>query len=190
MEQETRTAPHRESETRSGDFRIYFTGFHAKPVELPAAPAGPSAWNAPGAEDERAYFQADISWLHLAENDSPRTSVLTSMITGDVRGLRKRPDGIHPPPHGEPEWLPLSLGTYALVSGSSAISIGNFAIRPADSLRITDRGGRSKAIFLTYQSANALSKQDQGFGRGVFPIECGGGDGGPEYTLYFGIDPL
>lgn len=189
MESETRTAPQSQNKTRGGQFRIYFTGFRAKPAEPPAVPAGPSAWNATEAEDERAYFQADISWLQLAENDSPRTSVLTSMITGDVRGLRKRPAADPSPSHGESEWPPLSLGTYALVSGYSAISIGNFAIRQADSLRKADRGGRSKAIFLTYQSANALSKLDQGFGRGVFPIECGG-DGGPAYTLYFGIDPL
>lgn len=229
MEPETRAAPQPQNETRSGHFRIYFTGFRAKPAEPPAAPAGPSAWNAPEAEDERAYFQADISWINLAENESPQSSVLTAMITGDVRGLRKSPDGDGPAPLGKTEWLPLSLGTYALVSGSNAISIGHFAIRPADSLRKTGCGRcehatkvsagntegepvprkwprgesrsclvdlpllnptRSKTVFLTYQSANALSKLDQGFGRGVFPIECGGGESGPEYTLFFGIDRL
>lgn len=229
MEAETRMASQPKTETRSGHFRIYFTGFRAKPAAPPAAPAGPSAWNAPEAEDERAYFQADISWINLSENDSPQPSVLTAMITGDVRGLRKRPAGDPPAPYGETEWLPLSLGTYALVSGSNAISLGQFTIRSADSLRKTGRGAcepaapapagnpehgpvprkwlrgesrsclvdvpllnltRSKTIFLTYQSANALSKLDQGFGRGVFPIECAGGESGPDYTLYFGIDRL
>lgn len=240
MEPETRMAPRPQNETRSGHFRIYFTGFREKPVGPPAAPAGPSAWNAPEAEDDRAYFQADISWINLSENDSPQNSVLTAMITGDVRGLRKGPAGASSAPDGETEWLPLSLGTYALVSGSNAIAIGQFTIRSADSLRKTDRGAcesaapvpagnphvqagnavdepvtrkwprgesrsclvdipllnptRSKTIFLTYQSANALSKLDQGFGRGVFPIECGcgvnGRESGREYTLYFGIDRL
>jgi hypothetical protein len=237
MEPESRKAPRAEVETRSGHFRIYFTGFRVKPSEGPAAPAGPSAWNAPGREDERAYFQADISWINLAESDSPQTSVLTAMIIGDVRGLRKTPtgDADGPAPSGGPKWLPLSLGTYALVSGANAISIGNFGILPVapekpsqngfrePALRICSpsagnvnplsgsgprrwpRGEgrsclvdlpllkptRSKAIFLTYHSAIALSRLDQGFGRGVFPIECGShGESGPEYILYFGIDKL
>ena len=236
MEAESRTAPRAVGEPRSGHFRIYFTGFRAKPTEGSVAPAGPSAWNTPGGEDERAYFQADISWFNLSENDSPQTSVLTAMITGDVRGLRIKPPGDAESPafSGESEWLPLSLGTYALVSGTNAISIGNFGILPGamgslsrhraprplpsagppsigagnaqsgGSLRRWPRGEsrsclvdlpflkptRSKAIFLTYHSANALSGLDQGFGRGVFPIECGCEDSGLAYTLYFGIDRL
>lgn len=187
MEPVFRTAPRRDVEPRSGHFRLYFTGFCAKPAGGPAAPDGPSAWNAPGGEDERAYFQADISWINLAENDSPHTSMQTAMITGDVRGLRKRTpgDADNPAPSGEREWQPLSLGTYALVSGGDAISIANFGILPAAFGRISN-----EVIFLTYQYANALSGQDQGFGRGVFPIKCSGWDGMPEYTLYFRIERL
>ncbi len=196
MEPEFRTASRRNGETRSGHFRLFFTGFRAKPAGGPATPAGPSAWNAPGGEDERAYFQADISWINLEESDSPhipkQTAMQTAMITGDVRGLRnKMPgdempgDADNPAPSGKRKWQPLSLGTYALVSGDNAISIANFGILPAAFGRIP-----TKAISLNYHSANALSGLDQGFGRGVFPIECGGWNGAPEYTLYFGIERL
>ena len=60
---------------------------------------------------------------------------------------------------------------------------------------------RSKVIFLTYESASAMAKTDQGFGRGVFAIECRNSvmreqfprdpdRAAEDYTLYFGIETL
>ena len=50
-------------------------------------------------------------------------AVLTAMITGDVQGLRKSPDGDGPAHLGKTEWLPLSLGTYALVSETVEVDV-------------------------------------------------------------------
>jgi hypothetical protein len=130
------------AEPACGRFRIFFTGYRVNPpgsfVDGACAPAAhASAWNMPDAEDEKAYFQADISWINLAADKSPQTSVLTAMITGDVRGLRKRFPEDAADPAGisraaKPlEWLPLSLGTYALVSKVNAISVGNPTIERA-----------------------------------------------------------
>ncbi len=213
---------------KSGHFRVFFNGFRIKSADATAASANESAWSAPEAEDEKAYFQADISWINLAGGDSPQSSVLTAMITGDVRGLKKRTPWEDTGMRSAPGWLPLSLGSYALVAKTNAISIGNFSIErgarrfPAGTpepgpvmtdtapvREISDRkwqgpGGRTcvvdlplrkatrtKVIFLTYESANTLSKTDQGFGRGVFPIDyMDRSDPGLEYTLYFAIDRL
>lgn len=114
----------------SGHFRIFFTGYRTKPVEESAASqrapaARASAWNTPEGEDDKAYFQADISWINLAAGGAPQNAVLTAMITGDVRGLKKRFPWDPAGPAKASEWLPLSLGTYALVSKANAISIGN-----------------------------------------------------------------
>jgi hypothetical protein len=116
---------------RSGHFRIYFLGFHQKPPGVIANPADPihaPVWRSPATGDEKAYFRADISWINLAADGLPRTSVLTAMITGDVRGLRKQLPGDPAPAEEMPESLPLSLGTYALSAEANAISIGNFRI--------------------------------------------------------------
>ncbi len=260
--QATPAPGHDPREARSGHFRIFFTGFSEKKREkksgVTAAPDSGSAWSASGVEDEAAYFQADIAWINLAAVDSPQTSLLTAMITGDVRGLRKRPPAVPQAQAGTRQWLPLSLGTYALVANTNAISIGNFRIekgndtrpsingmsgsarmRPgpiteaAEALnrpnpnsgtferkafeaaaqaspktkperRLQGRDGRAyvvdlpflhpsrtKAIFLTYESASAIAVMDQGFGRGMFAIDSSGsGDGESEDTLYFGIERL
>jgi hypothetical protein len=246
MESEYRIIEGNGAEPRSGHFRILFTGYRAMPVPVSlaeiaaatdpqSAAAATSAWNTPEIEDEKAYFQADISWINLAGGDSPQTSVLTAMITGDVRGLRKPGNWSGTGQAKVSEWLPLSLGTYALVSRTNAISIGGIAIereyvpiRPVLAASLTAgpaiasheegfrempagtgrkwetrkgtrcvvdlplrRVNRNRMIFLTYESANALAKTDQGFGRGVFPIQCRDPyDSALEYALYFAIERL
>lgn len=131
-------------ETRddSGHFRIVFLGYDAGAAAdgETAADPGP-AWK--DDEEERAYFQADISWISLGGGGAPQEAALTAMITGDVRGLRKRSGAgeTRSPAAGA---LPLSLGTYALVAGRNAVAIGNPAV--LGSLRSDPDGCRDRAV--------------------------------------------
>ena len=119
-------------ETRddSGHFRIMFLGYRAGApgLHVDGMPADPvaSCENA-SEEDEKAYFQADISWIKLGGGGVPQSSVLTAMITGDVRGLGKSP-GREESRSSKAGGLPLSLGTYALAAGRNAVAIGNPAV--------------------------------------------------------------
>ncbi len=182
-------------ECESGQFRIVFTGYRAataaeeetcSPAEFPEFHKNPGHdWDTSPEDGERAYFHADISWIRLGDDDSPQTASLTAMITGDVRGLRKRP-GAAESRSGDTGRLPLSLGTYDLASHKNAVAIGNPACVAAVPLQ---RAPRSKVIFLTYETAMALAGMDQGYGRGIFPVVYRDAeDAGREITLYFGID--
>jgi hypothetical protein len=220
-----------EAEDESGHFRIVFTGYRAATSAAEgtcaAADHGQAAWDTESDEDERAYFQADISWINLGVGEAPQSAALSAMITGDVRGMRKRagPEETRSSGAGR---SPLSLGTYALVAHKNAVAIGNPVIQgsPLRRQAITERESReyprnpgarmiasarrhardagacvvdlplsrpsrSRVIFLTYASANALSRLDQGYGRGVFPVAYRDpADAEREITLYFGIDRL
>lgn len=130
----------------SGHFRILFLGYRASgsPADGPCSAEDPAAsWEDATGEDERAYFQADISWISLGGGGAPQEAALTAMITGDVRGLRKRsgPGESRSPEAGG---LPLSLGTYALVPGRNAVAIGNPAVLGA--LRPDPAPSRDRAV--------------------------------------------
>src|SRR5438270_12814048 len=101
-----------EMQEERGQFRLAFTGY------------SPEAWDAHSDEDEKAYFQADISWIRLGAGDVPQAAALTAMITGDVQGLRKRP-GLEESRSSGSGRLPLSLGTYELAAHKNAVAIGN-----------------------------------------------------------------
>ena len=183
-----------ETEVDSGQFRIVFTGYRAAPSAAEDTCAAGDLdlnpghdWNTTPEEGERAYFQADISWIKLWAGDAPQAAALTAMITGDVRGMRKRPDG-EEMRSSRPGRLPLSLGTYSLAAHKNAVAIGNPLCLPEVPLQ---RPPRSQVIYLTYETASALAGLDQGFGRGVFPVVYrDAGEAGREITLFFGIDRL
>lgn len=124
------------AESDGGHFRIAFLGYHESYGSGPTRPdperdLPPAGWDTPACEDERAYFQAEISWINLGDGDAPHAAALSAKITGDVRGLRDRPgaEGMRSSSAAGPR--PLSLGTYALVEGKNAVAIGNPAVQAA-----------------------------------------------------------